>query len=52
MMVDYKQNNHKSVELWFTGLSGIGKLKLPRAAEEELHKFSSRTIALERTSSS
>ena len=52
MMVDYKQNNHKSVVLWFTGLSGIGKSTLAHAAEEELHKISCRTMALDGISSS
>ena len=52
MMVDYKQNNHKSLVLWFTGLSAIGKLKLPHTSEEELHKVSSRIIVLDRTSTS
>lgn len=52
MMVGYKQNNHKSLVLWFTGLSAIGKLKLTCTVKEELHKVSSRIIVLERTSTS
>ncbi len=42
-----KQNNHKSVVLWFTGLSGSGKSTLAHALEEKLHQMGCRTIVLD-----
>ena len=42
-----KQNNHKSVVLWFTGLSGSGKSTLAHALEEELHQRNCRTFVLD-----
>ena len=34
-----RQNGHKSVILWFTGLSGAGKTTLAHAVEEQLYKL-------------
>ena len=31
-------NKHKSIILWFTGLSGVGKSTLAHAVEDYLHK--------------
>jgi len=42
-----QQNNHKSVVLWFTGLSGSGKPTLAHAVEEELHQMGCRTFVLD-----
>ena len=42
-----KQNGHKSVILWFTGLSGAGKSSLAHAVEEQLHQLGSRTFVLD-----
>jgi len=42
-----RQNGHKAVILWFTGLSGAGKSTLAHAVEERLHKLHSRTIVLD-----
>lgn len=42
-----KQNGHKSVVLWFTGLSGSGKSSLAHAVEEELHLQGCRTFVLD-----
>jgi len=41
------QNNHKSVILWFTGLSGAGKSSLAHAVEERLHQMKCRTYVLD-----
>ena len=41
------QNNHKSVILWFTGLSGAGKSSLAHAVEERLHEMNCRTYVLD-----
>jgi adenylylsulfate kinase len=41
------QNKHKSVALWFTGLSGSGKSNLAHAVEEELHQLGCRTMTLD-----
>lgn len=41
------QNNHKSVILWFTGLSGAGKSSLAHAVEERLHQMNCRTYVLD-----
>jgi adenylylsulfate kinase len=42
-----KQNKHKSVILWFTGLSGAGKSSLAHAVEERLHQMGCRTFVLD-----
>ena len=34
-----QQNDHKSVMLWFTGLSASGKSTLAHAVEEKLHQL-------------
>ena len=36
-------NKHKSTVIWFTGLSGSGKLTLTHSIEEELYKMGCRT---------
>lgn len=41
------QNGHKSVILWFTGLSGAGKSSLAHAVEEQLHQSGCRTYVLD-----
>jgi len=43
----HKQNEHKSVVLWFTGLSGAGKSTVAHALEEELHQRGCRTFVLD-----
>jgi len=40
-------NNHKSVVLWFTGLSGSGKSTMAHALEERLFKKGCRTFVLD-----
>jgi adenylylsulfate kinase len=40
-------NAHKSVVLWFTGLSGSGKSSLAHAVEERLHQLKCRTFVLD-----
>lgn len=42
-----KLNGHKSVILWFTGLSGAGKSSLAHAVEEYLYKIGCRTFVLD-----
>ena len=42
-----KQNGHRGVLLWFTGLSGSGKSTLAHAVEEELHKRGCRTFVFD-----
>jgi len=42
-----KQNGHRSVILWFTGLSCSGKSTLAHAVEEELHKRGCHTFVLD-----
>jgi len=42
-----QQNGHKSVILWFTGLSGAGKSSLAHAVEEQLHVMGCRTYVLD-----
>ncbi len=42
-----KQNSHKSVVLWFTGLPGSGKSTLAHAVEEKLHEKMCRTFVLD-----
>jgi adenylylsulfate kinase len=40
-------NDHKSVVIWFTGLSGSGKSSLAHSVEEELHNLDCRTFVLD-----
>jgi adenylylsulfate kinase len=40
-------NNHKAVNLWFTGLSGSGKSTLAHAVEERLHQLGCRTFVFD-----
>ncbi len=40
-------NNHKSVNLWFTGLSGSGKSTIAHAVEERLHRLGCRTFVFD-----
>lgn len=40
-------NKHKSIILWFTGLSGVGKSTLAHAVEDYLHKKGIRTYVLD-----
>ncbi len=42
-----KQNQHRSVILWFTGLSSAGKSTLAHAVEEELHQGGCRTFVFD-----
>lgn len=42
-----QQNNHKSVILWFTGLSGAGKSTIAHCVEEALHQIGCRTFVLD-----
>ena len=42
-----KLNNHKSVVLWFTGLSGSGKSTISHALEERLFNKGCRTFVLD-----
>jgi len=42
-----KQNEHKSVILWFTGLSSSGKSTIAHAVEEKLHQMGSRTFVFD-----
>lgn len=42
-----EQNDHKSVMLWFTGLSASGKSTLAHAVEEQLHQMGCRTYVLD-----
>ena len=42
-----EKNGHKSVILWFTGLSGSGKSSLAHAVEERLHMIGSKTFVLD-----
>jgi adenylylsulfate kinase len=41
------QNSHKSVILWFTGLSGAGKSSLAHAVEERLYQMGARTFVMD-----
>ena len=41
------QNNHRSVVLWFTGLSGSGKSTMAHALEEYLQQQCLRTVVLD-----
>jgi adenylylsulfate kinase len=40
-------NGHKSVIIWFTGLSGAGKSTIAHALEDKLHKNKIRTYVLD-----
>ena len=40
-------NKHKSVVIWFTGLSGSGKSTIAHSLEEELHQKDFRTYVLD-----
>ncbi|MGB3648317.1 MAG: adenylyl-sulfate kinase [Desulfobulbales bacterium] len=40
-------NRHRSVILWFTGLSGSGKSTVAHAVEEELHQAGCRTFVFD-----
>jgi adenylylsulfate kinase len=42
-----EMNGHKSVMLWFTGLSGSGKSTIAHAVEDALHQMSCRTFVLD-----
>lgn len=42
-----RQNGHKAVVVWFTGLSGAGKSTLAHAVEEELHQQGCRTFVFD-----
>jgi adenylylsulfate kinase len=42
-----KMNGHKSVIIWFTGLSGAGKSTVAHALEDKLHKNKIRTFVLD-----
>lgn len=42
-----KQNDHKSVVLWFTGLPCSGKSTLAGALEEQLHQMRCKTFVLD-----
>lgn len=42
-----KMNGHKSVIIWFTGLSGAGKSTVAHALEDRLHKNKIRTFVLD-----
>ncbi len=42
-----KMNGHKSVVLWFTGLSASGKSTLAHATEERLFKMNCRTYVMD-----
>jgi adenylyl-sulfate kinase len=42
-----QQNNHKSVILWFTGLSGSGKSTIADALEQSLHHQGIKTYLLD-----
>lgn len=41
------QNGHRSVSLWFTGLSGAGKSTVAHALEERLHQRGCRTFVFD-----
>ena len=42
-----KLNGHKSLVLWFTGLSGSGKSTIAHAVEEQLHQMGCRTFVFD-----
>lgn len=41
------QNGHKSIILWFTGLSGAGKSTVAHAVEQRLHELNCRTYVFD-----
>jgi adenylylsulfate kinase len=42
-----QQNRHRSVIIWFTGLSGSGKSTVAHAVEEKLHQAGCRTFVFD-----
>lgn len=42
-----KQNGHRSVLLWFTGLSGAGKSTIAHAVEDRLYQYACHTYVLD-----
>jgi len=42
-----QRNGHRSLVLWFTGLSASGKSTLANAVEEELHRLGCNTFVLD-----
>jgi adenylylsulfate kinase len=42
-----KQNGHRSLTIWFTGLSGAGKSTIAHAVEEQLHRMGCRTFVFD-----
>lgn len=42
-----QRNKHRSIVIWFTGLSASGKSTLAHAVENELHVLGARTIVLD-----
>ncbi len=42
-----KNNGHRSVIIWFTGLSGAGKSTIAHALEESLHRLGANTYVLD-----
>jgi adenylylsulfate kinase len=42
-----KQNRHKSVIVWFTGLSSSGKSTIAHAVEEQLHRMGCETFVFD-----
>lgn len=42
-----EQNKHKSILIWFTGLSGSGKSTIAHAVESRLHELSCHTYVLD-----
>ena len=42
-----QQNGHRSVLVWFTGLSGAGKSTIAHSVEEQLHQFGCRTFVFD-----
>ena len=42
-----KLNKHKSVILWFTGLSGSGKSTVAHSVEEQLHQMGCKTFVFD-----
>ena len=42
-----QQNGHKSLILWFTGLSGAGKSSLAHAVEEKLYQYGIQSYVLD-----
>ena len=42
-----KLNQHRSVVIWLTGLSGAGKSTIAQLVERRLHQYRCRTIILD-----